>query len=249
MKQGIPAFFEGVIRRDADRITEAVRTMGFVARDPKSTDVAQRVITYFQRRVFDEIAAESWSLGNLQVDMRSRLEALADLRRLDVSFRQLTTAFQVPKDWVLLERTLLLLLGLCTELDASWNPMTVIRPYLEEVVLGQNAGDRDWSALVRSSLKEMARTAIAIPEDLQRALARTNRGELEVRVPEIADAARLLYAGVHQFIYSVLAVAAGAFAVSAYDRGHKVLTGWLLVGGVAALVGLGASIIRARRSL
>jgi predicted unusual protein kinase regulating ubiquinone biosynthesis (AarF/ABC1/UbiB family) len=244
MKEGIPAFFEGVIRRDADRITAAVRTMGFVALDPQSTDVAQRVIAYFQRRVFNEIAADTWSLGDLQVDMRGRLEALADLRKLDVSFRQLTTAFQVPKDWVLLERTLLLLLGLCTELDPTWNPMTVIRPYLEEVVLGE---DRDWGAIVRSSLKEMARTAVSLPDDLQRALARANRGELEVRVPEIADAARLLYAGVHQFLYCVLAVAAGAFAFQAYDRGRTTLAIWLAIAGVAALVGLGSSMSRARR--
>jgi predicted unusual protein kinase regulating ubiquinone biosynthesis (AarF/ABC1/UbiB family) len=176
--------------------------------------------------------------------MRSRLDALADLRKLDVSFRQLTTTFQVPKDWVLLERTLLLLLGLCTELDATWNPMTVIRPYLEEVVLGQ---DRDWGALVRSSLKEMARTAVAIPDDLQRALERVNRGELEVRVPEIADAAQLVYAGVHQFIYTVLAVAAGAFAFQAYDRGRMALAGWLAAGGIASLMGLVTSIVRARR--
>lgn len=244
MKRGIPAFFDGVIRRDPERITEAIRTMGFVARDPASGDVAQRVIAYFQRRFFDEIAADSWGLGELQVDMRTRLDALADLRRLDVSFRQLTNTFQVPKDWVLLERTFLLLLGLCTELDPTWNPMTTIRPYLEDVVFGAN---KDWMATVRSTLKEVMRTALGLPEDLQRTLGRMNRGELEVRVPEIAHAARLLYAGVHQFIYSMLAVAAGAFAFTAYDHGRTFLAAWLIIAALSALVGLAASIARARR--
>src|SRR5205085_6536985 len=32
MREGIPAFFEGVIKRDAKQITDAIRTMGFVAR-------------------------------------------------------------------------------------------------------------------------------------------------------------------------------------------------------------------------
>ena len=244
LKRGIPAFFDGVIRRDADRITEAIRTMGFVARDPRSGDVAQRVIAYFQRRFFDEMTADSWGLGNLQVDMRGRLEALADLRRLDVSFRQLTTTFQVPKAWVLLERTFLLLLGLCTELDPTWNPMTTIRPYLEDVVFGEN---KDWLGTLRSTLREVMRTAVGLPEDVQRTLSRMNRGELEVRVPEITHAARLLYAGVHQFIYSMLAVAAGAFAFTAYDHGRVGLSVWLVVAAIVALVGLGASIVRARR--
>jgi ubiquinone biosynthesis protein len=180
-------------------------------------------------------------LGSLQVDMRTRLEALADLRRLDVSFRELTSTFQVPKDWVLLERTLLLLLGLCTELDPSWNPMTVIRPYLEDVVLGQ---DRDWGDLLRGSIKDMARTAITIPEDLQRALIRVNSGDLEVRVPEIAEAARMLYAASHQLIFAILGAVAGIVAFQAYDRGRMLLAIMLTAGGVACFTALLRSMMK-----
>lgn len=244
MKKGIPEFFEGVIRRDPKRITDAIRTMGFVAHEAGRGDVAGRVIEYFQRRFFEQIAAESWSLGSLQVDMRTRLEALADLRKLDVSFRQLTSTFQVPKDWVLLERTLLLLLGLCTELDPSWNPMTVIRPYLEDVVLGQ---DRDWGELLRGSIKDMARTAITIPDDLQRVLVRVNSGDLEVRVPEVTDAARMLYAASHQLIYCILGAVAGIVAFQAYDRGRTLLAVALTAAGIACLVALVTSMLRTRQ--
>jgi ubiquinone biosynthesis protein len=236
MREGIPAFFEGVIRRDAQKITDAIRTMGFVARDAKSANVAQRVIDYFQRRFFEEMANESWGLGSLQVDLRSRLETLADLRRLDVSFRQLTTTFQVPKDWVLLERTLLLLIGLCTELDPSWNPLTVIQPYLERVVF---ADDRDWGHLLATALKDMARAAATLPDQIGRVLDRTNNGDLQVHVPEIASAARLLYAGAHQLIFSILATAAGVLAYQAFDRDRiaaSVVLGLLALGAFSALV-------------
>ena len=236
MREGIPAFFEGVIRRDAQKITEAIRTMGFVARDPKSANVAQRVIDYFQRRFFEEMASQSWGLGSLQVDLRSRLETLADLRRLDVSFRQLTTTFQVPKDWVLLERTLLLLIGLCTELDPSWNPLTVIQPYLEKVVF---ADDRDWGHLLATAFKDMARAAATLPDQINRVLDRTNNGELQVHVPEISSAARLLYAGAHQLIWSILATAAGVLAYQAFDRDRivaAVVLGLLTAGALSALV-------------
>jgi predicted unusual protein kinase regulating ubiquinone biosynthesis (AarF/ABC1/UbiB family) len=176
--------------------------------------------------------------------MRTRLEALADLRKLDISFRQLTSTFQVPKDWVLLERTLLLLLGLCTELDPSWSPMTVIRPYLEDVVLGR---DRDWGELLRGSIKGMARTAITIPEDLQRVLVRANSGELEVRVPEITDAARVLYAAAHQLIFAILGAVAGIVAFQAYDRGRTLLALALTAGGVACLAAVVVSMVRTRQ--
>jgi predicted unusual protein kinase regulating ubiquinone biosynthesis (AarF/ABC1/UbiB family) len=245
MKAGIPAFVEGMIRRDPERIIEAIRTMGFVARNRTSAEVARRVIEYAQSKFLEEMSSESWGLGDLQVDMRAKLDALADLRRLDVSLRQLTSTFQVPKDWVLLERTLLLLMGLCTELDPSWNPMTVIRPYLEDVVLG---GDRDWGAVLRASVGEMARRAVTIPADLQRALQRINSGELDVRVPELTNAARIVYAGSHQLIYCVLATATGVLAYQAYDRGRETVALWL--GGVSAvlLVALFASMWRTGRA-
>jgi hypothetical protein len=109
--------------------------------------------------------------------------------------------------------------------------MTVIRPYLEDVVLGEN---RDWGTLLRSTVKDWARSAITIPDDLQRVLGQANRGELEVRVPEIPVAARLIYAAAHQLIYTILGTAAAVIAYQAYERGRGTLAWWLaFVAGVA----------------
>jgi predicted unusual protein kinase regulating ubiquinone biosynthesis (AarF/ABC1/UbiB family) len=244
MRRGVREFFDGVIRRDAVQITNGVRTMGFIARDPASTDVAQRVIDYFQRTVFEQLTTESWGLGQLQLDMRAKLDTMADLRRLDVSFRKLAATFQVPKNWVLLERTLLLLIGLCIELAPSWNPMTVIRPYLEGVVAGP---DRSWSDLIVTAIKEMAKSATVLPEDVRQTLGRANRGELEIRVPEINAAARLIYAGARQLIYAVIGTAAGVLSYQAFDRGQKYIAGPLFVVAIVFFGGLAWSMMVASR--
>ena len=243
MRDGAIAFVEGLIARDVPRMTSALTTMGFVARHGAATDIAQRVIEWAQGRLFDQVQIASWSLGDLQFDLRSRLDMLSELRRLDVSFRQLTAAFQVPKDWVLLERTLLLLLGLCTELDASWNPMTVIQPYLEDIVRDE---ERDWSQLIRGTVKEMAVRAIRVPEILEQVLGTANRGDLAVRVPEIGAAARLLYAAARQLIYSVVGVTCTVIAYQAYDRGRLTLAAWLAAGAALCVAAFVASSIRAR---
>ena len=244
MKAGIPQFLEGVIRRDASKITAALHRMGFLPRDVSDRDAAERVIEYFQRKFLDRVTIDSWKLSDVQVDMRTKLEAMADLRSLDVSFRDLTSMFQVPREWVLVERTVLLLLGLSTHLDPEMNPMRTIQPYLEEYVLGR---DRDWAGLVRSAVKEMALSALTIPEGVQKLLSRANRGELEVRVPEIRDAARLLYSAVHQLIYGALAIAAGIIAYLAREQGdvgvERVSAAVALTFGLFLLV----SVIRARR--
>jgi ubiquinone biosynthesis protein len=161
-----------------------------------------------------------------------------------VSFRQLTSTFQVPKDWVLLERTLLLLLGLCTELDSTMNPMSVIRPYLEEAVLGEG---RDWVALTRASIKEMAMAALTIPEGLQRLVQRSNRGELEVRVPDVRDAARLVYAAVHQLMFGIIATGLGVVAFIADERGRASVVRWSGIGAGISVLAMLASMWSMRR--
>jgi predicted unusual protein kinase regulating ubiquinone biosynthesis (AarF/ABC1/UbiB family) len=247
MKDGIPMFLEGVIRRDNQKITAALRRMGFVARAEDPTvagDVAERVIEYFQRRFLEDLTIESWSLSDVQVDMKTKLEAMADLRKLDISFRDLTSTFEVPKDWVLLERTLLLLLGLCTFLDPALNPMRTIQPYLQEFVLGR---DRDWVALTRAAVRDMALSALTIPEGIQRFLVRTNRGELEVRLHGLRESATLLYAAAHQLMYSLLATGAAVISYLSHERGDTAVA--LGAGAVTGffLLCLAGSLVAARR--
>jgi predicted unusual protein kinase regulating ubiquinone biosynthesis (AarF/ABC1/UbiB family) len=244
MKEGIPVFLEGVIRRDAQKITGALRRMGFVARADDPDDVADRVIDYFQHRFLEQITIESWSLGDVQVDMKTKLEAMADLRKLDISFRELTATFQVPKDWVLLERTLLLLLGLCTHLDPTMNPMRTIQPYLEEFVLGR---DRDWGALVRAAAKDMALSALTIPEAVNRFLTRANRGELQVQVRGISEGANLLYAAAHQLVYGMLATGSGIIAFLSHEQGDDLVATGAGLLSVVLLLGIVASAVAARR--
>jgi predicted unusual protein kinase regulating ubiquinone biosynthesis (AarF/ABC1/UbiB family) len=250
MKEGIPQFLEGVIKRESSRITGALRRMGFVGRveadgrSPDEEDVAERVIEYFQRRFLEQVSLESFSLKDVQVDVRAKAEMLADLRRLDVSFRELTRTFQVPKDWVLLERTVLLLLGLCTTLDPAMAPMRTIQPYLEEFVLGR---DQDWVALVRSAVKDMAFSVLALPEGVSRLVARANRGDLEVRVQGLRESANLVYAAAQQVVFGVLAAGSGVIAYLARGRGDALVATSATVAGIVFLLGMVRSMWGAKR--
>jgi predicted unusual protein kinase regulating ubiquinone biosynthesis (AarF/ABC1/UbiB family) len=136
---------------------------------------------------------------------------------MDVSIRDLAEHFHVPKEWIMLERTVLLLMGLCTELDPSLNPMEVIRPYLEEFVLGK---DRDWSAFVLESTKDVAANLFALPSEIKKLTQRAQRGELEVRFRGIEEHARLVYALGHQIIYAALAITSAAFGL-VFDGRHE----------------------------
>lgn len=244
LREGIPAFFEAMLRRDAPGISAAVRKMGFVALDPRSTDVAERVIDYANRKFFTQLSDASFQMGSLQVDARAKLEAMADLKKLDVTFQKLMKTFQVPRNWILLERTALLGIGLYTELDPTWNPMTVIRPYLEDVVFGK---DRDWSAMIRAAFKGFAQSATVLPQDFQQTLERMNRGELEMRVAQLTRSAALIYSGMQQVIFAALATGSAVIAFQAYDRGHTIIAAIMTTGVVVFLGTMLVLMLRAPR--
>jgi predicted unusual protein kinase regulating ubiquinone biosynthesis (AarF/ABC1/UbiB family) len=244
MKDGIAAFLEGVIARDTARIVAALRQMGFVARDRDPREIAEQAVEYFQRKFLDPATVNSWNLGDVQADMRTQLEIMADLRKMHISFRQLMSTFQVPKDWALLERTILLLLGLCTHLDPSFNPMRTLQPYLEECVLGP---DRDWDAMMRTALKEMTLAALTLPNEFGRVLARTNRGDVEVHVPEIREAAAVLRVVGRELVLVALAMGSGTLAYVARAGGEVRLSVVAATVCGVLLLSLLLSLLSARR--
>ena len=242
---GIRKFWEGIIRRDAATITAGMREMGLIARDPtdNENDVGERAIAYFQRRFLEQMTLESFSLKNIQVDMKTKLEAMADLKKLDVSFRQLSNAFQVPKEWVIFERASILLLGLCTQIDPNMNPIRTVGPYLEEFVIGKDA---DWKGQITSAVREMAMSAIAIPEKTNRLLERANRGDMQLQIRGLRESALLLYAAAQQIVFVFLAIATGALGYVLSARGERGLAIAAWATAALSLVAVAAAILSAR---
>jgi hypothetical protein len=137
-------------------------------------------------------------------------------------------------------------MGLCTELDPDMSPMSVIRPYLEEFVLGKN---RDWSSLAMDAGKDFMMTAISTPGDVKRFMARAQRGELEVRFRGLDENTRLLYTLGHQLIYTMTGITAGAFYLVLTARGDPrgaEIASWVGYGAAGLLV---LSMLNARNKL
>jgi predicted unusual protein kinase regulating ubiquinone biosynthesis (AarF/ABC1/UbiB family) len=245
MRSGIIDFLQGAIHRDTGRIVRAMKEMGFVARgaDERTFD---RVIEYFHQRFQEEIQLESFNLKELKFDPQKGLENLADLRRMNISLRDLSSSFHVPKEWILLERTILLLMGLCTELDPDMNPMSVIRPYLERFVLGP---DQDWSKFVVDTTKDVALAALALPGEMRRFMGRAQRGELEVKFGNVDEAAQQIVAIGRQLIYTAVGIAAAALAVTFEGRGQAdaAETAWTVATGAGVMIVLSMWAQRHRR--
>jgi len=232
MRDGIPEFLEGVLRRDTDRLVRALKKMGFFSRT-SDEHTTEKIVEYFHGRFQEEVRIESFNLKDIKIDPQRGFENLLDLRKMNIGLKELSGSFHIPKDWVLLERTLLLLYGCCTLLDPELNPMGIIQPYLHEFVLG----NRDWTQIAMETVKDMALKAVTLPDDMRKYLQRAVRGELEVRVRGVQEGARTLYTVGRQIIYTAVGITATVAGLELHFRAEERLArGAFWVAGAAAVL-------------
>jgi len=246
MRKGIVSFLQGAVTRDVGRIVAAMKEMGFISRHADH-EVFDRVIQHFYERFRSQMRFEKFSTGSLSsgLDLRGQIATLFDLRQLDVSLSDLRDAFHVPREWVLLERTLLLLLGVCTTLAPELNPAEVIQPYVDRFILGER---KEWSETILETAREAALSAFALPSELGRFLNLATRGDIQVRVRRFEESADAFYALGHQFLWGFLG--AVSFCVSVVYEGRGQVFERRVALSLAAVMSmlLIASMVRGRRS-
>ncbi len=107
-----------------------------------------------------------------------------EYRRLARQFRDLLhdLPFQIPKDLIFLGRCVAILSGMCTGLSPQFNLFEGLAPFAVQLLREERGGALDaWL----DQLLEFARVLLSLPSRLDRALARLERGELEL--PATAD--------------------------------------------------------------
>jgi predicted unusual protein kinase regulating ubiquinone biosynthesis (AarF/ABC1/UbiB family) len=244
MRKGMMNFLAGAMTRDTAKLVAAMKDMGFISRkaDP---EVFDRVVEYFHDKLRAEVMVEGFSLKDIRFDAEQKIESLLDLRDMNVSLADLRDAFHVPKDWVLLERALLLLLGVCTTLDPEMNPAQTIKPYLERFFVGKG---QDLGDAAMEATREAALSALALPGELRRFLSQANRGDVTVSVANLQDGARLVYAVGQQLLWGFLAATAAVLSVVFDGRGQAGARRWATWACVMFAIFLASSLWGGRRA-
>ena len=225
MRRGMVSFLQGAMARDTGKIVAAMKEMGFISRRA-NPEVFDRVVEYFHEKLRAQVrvGVDTWTLKDLKFEAKDNLGALLDLRALNVSLADLKDAFQIPKEWILLERALLLLLGVCTTLDPDLNPVPIIEPYVERFLLGEK---RQWSELAIDAGRESVLSALSLPGQLQRFMSRALRGELDLRVANLEEHARVLYLASEQRLWGGLAATAAVVAIGVDELRGPTRTVWI----------------------
>jgi predicted unusual protein kinase regulating ubiquinone biosynthesis (AarF/ABC1/UbiB family) len=208
MRNGLGSFLEAIIKGDEEQLLKSLKVMGFLRIGTEESAIAAKVIEHFHQKFQEEIRLSDFSLSSIKIDTSKGFEQLSDLKQMNVGIRELSRAFYIPREWVLLERAALLLAGICTHLDPHMNPTTTIRPYLEEFVLGK---ERDWSQMLFDLTREKVLAFLSLPRLFDKFVKQVTTDKITVKVEGVSSSARLIYLAIQQLTFAVMAAAtAGA---------------------------------------
>jgi len=144
-------------------------------------------------------------------------------------FRELVYSmpFQVPQDLIFLIKTVAILAGICTGLDASFNFWQSLAPYAQQLLAEE--GGSNWDFWL-GELGSFAQTLIALPGQMDRVLGQVTADGLLVRVPSLNNQVRRIDVGVRMLVSAVLFMAFLTNGVWLYLE-EQVLFAWLLFAG------------------
>jgi predicted unusual protein kinase regulating ubiquinone biosynthesis (AarF/ABC1/UbiB family) len=135
--------------------------------------------------------------------------------------------FQVPQDLIFLVRCVNILSGICTGLDPKFNVFEHLVPFAQKLVAEEaRSNRRDWF----SQAEIIARGWLSAPLKLDALLARLERGDIQMRNPDVSNQISRLEQSLRNLALSILFT---AFLIS----GIQLFLAGIYWGGVILLAG------------
>ncbi len=214
MKTGLPEMIVAFSKNDVEGIVKAMKKMGFVGSGKDAEKLAENLIEIGQDFLQNEIQIESLNLEGIKIDPHSHI--ISKLLGA-VNFRKISKTFQVPKDWILLQRVMLLVLGISNQLDPQMNPIDVIQPYFKKIVIGQKGG---LSGFLIDAIKSQATTLLSMPNDMKKAFRKVTKEGIEVNFEKLEKSNQLISGALQQLVFVVLTIAAVYFCINFQQAGE-----------------------------
>ena len=230
MREGISELIETAVKNDTEGMVEACRKMGFIAPGREAERMAEQMIEAFRTFIQQEVKLEGLNFKDIEVDPFNN--SIFDLIK-NVGISGITSTVQVPKEFVLLNRMATLLLGICSTMAPQLNPLDVVKPYVQQFVLGSKG---DILSFVSRILRETATDVLGLPGELQRVLRQARRGNLDIASVDTRQGSQLIYHGIRQLTFSILTMSTAFIGYFLWQNDE--VRPAQIIGGISLFFGL-----------
>jgi predicted unusual protein kinase regulating ubiquinone biosynthesis (AarF/ABC1/UbiB family) len=224
LRKGLRETVIAVGTRDAARLIKSYKELGFLL-PAANTQVLEQA----SAAVFDRFWGMSMS------DLRKvRPDDVRDIghRVRDV---MVETPFQVPNDLLMLIRTVAILSGMCTGLDANFNLWEQLSPYAGKLVQEEAASAFNLDNILKQ-VGDVVQAFVALPSQASRVLAQMESGGLTVQAPQVTREVRTLWRSVDRLTGGVIFSAFMVSGVMLLNSGNSQLGAGLLGAAGATLL-------------
>ena len=195
MKEGLIILMQAAILKDENLMISGFKKMGFISDTPGVNRICKKIIRLLGDYLQHEIKLEKFNLNEIDIDQIDISKAIHLLKQIDL--RELEDAMSIPKEWVLLNRTITLVVGVCSEIAPDIDTYKVIKPnMLKMLVQKENMG-----MILKTSLQQQALRLIALPRKIENFLEEAENGELEVKMRKRSLEIKLFYALFQQVFF------------------------------------------------
>ena len=196
---------------------------------PKS--ISKKLINIFKEFLAEEVQFDGLNFQNIKLN--SGLGSITSILK-KIDFKDVSNNITIPKDYILLNRTLVLLMGNAFQLAPKLNAIDVVRPYLKEHVLKEKFNFTD---LIVKTLKNQITTGISLPGELSQFLKTANDSTLEDEMTEMNLTLQRIYFLGKQFLWATIMVALVYFYInySANELLHHFNGGAIVFAGIMLL--------------
>ncbi len=218
---GLRELLIGVGLHDAGRVVRAYKMLGVLLPEADTQALERASAVAFER---------FWGRSTQDLVRMGREEAEEFAREFGDLLYEMP--FQVPENLILLGRCVGILSGMCTGLDPEFNAWTSLAPYARDLVQAEGVGNwQNWLG----EIGNWVRVLLSLPIRTDALINRIERGQLEVRVPEMSVQITRLERAVNRLVGAILLA---AFLLGAVQLEIGGRTGLAVGLGVAALITL-----------
>ena len=212
VRTGLLELIDAAVNNDQEKIIAAMKKLGFLAKGKEAEEIAEKAIDAFRNFLQNEVQFEGLSLKDIKVNpFESGLFELIS----DIGLKSILNTVQVPKDYVLLNRMVTLLAGVCNTLDPQMNPLDVVRPYFQEFVLGEKG---DLFHFAKNLIQGTLSNVLTLPGELHKVLKQAKKGELELKIAGANIRSQLYYSLGQQFIFAIFIIATTGLSLYCYEQ-------------------------------
>ena len=214
-REGLLNLIEGAAKNDSEKIIDALTKMGFIANERESERMAEKILDAFRNFLQNEVEFDGLNFKDIKVNpFQTEMFSLVN----EIGLKEIGNTIMVPKDYVLLNRMMTLLLGICNTLDTHMNPIEVVQPYFQQFILGEKG---EMVKFVTNVLQQTLSNTLSLPGDVRKLMKSLKRGEVELEIRGQKQRTLLFYQLGQQLILSLLIFANIAFSFLYQETGDQ----------------------------